>query len=86
MDAAAANYRDGRATGFETIATYVTAELAYLVEIERFEAKVGGRNEMATGTPRVTSVLRPEQGAWKVVHRHADPIIIARPPDSVLQS
>ena len=86
MDRAAANYRDGRASGFETIATCVTSELAYLVEIEWFEAKVGGRDDIASGALRVTSILRPEDGAWKVVHRHADPITTARPADSVIQT
>jgi hypothetical protein len=47
MERAASNYRDGGATGFETLAPYVTPDLAYLVEIERFEAKVGGEEEMS---------------------------------------
>ena len=86
MDRAASNYRDGRATGFETIAMSSTPELAYLVEIERFEAKVGGDENVASGALRVTSVLRREAGDWKVVHRHADPITTARPPGSVIQT
>lgn len=85
MERAAVNYRDGRATGFETITTYVTPELAYVVEVERFEAKVGGGDEVARGALRVTSVVRPEEGKWRVVHRHADPITTARPPSSVVQ-
>jgi ketosteroid isomerase-like protein len=82
MERAASNYRDGGATGFETLATYVTPDLAYLVEVERFEAKVGGKEEIASGALRVTSVLRPEDGAWKIVHRHADPITTPRPAES----
>ncbi|MDP9379697.1 MAG: DUF4440 domain-containing protein, partial [Chloroflexota bacterium] len=39
---AASPFRDGDATSFEIIAKYVTPELAYVVEIERGEAKVGG--------------------------------------------
>lgn len=39
---AASNYREGRAIGFENVAKYVTPDLAYILEIERFEAKVGG--------------------------------------------
>ena len=35
---------------------------------------------------RVTMTLRPEDGTWKVVHRHADPITSARPAESVIQS
>jgi ketosteroid isomerase-like protein len=86
MDRAASNYRDGRATGFETIASCITPELAYVVEIERFEARIGGNEDLAKGALRVTSVLCPEDGKWKVVHRHADPITASRPPDSVIQT
>lgn len=85
MEKAAANYRQGGAIGFETTARSETSELAYLVEVERFRAKVGGGEELATGALRVTSVLRPEDGAWKIVHRHADPIASPRPAESVIQ-
>lgn len=84
MERAASNYRDGRATCFETLCKHVTPELGYLVEIERFEAKIGGSQETASGALRVTSIVRPEGGAWKIVHRHADPIITARPAESVI--
>jgi ketosteroid isomerase-like protein len=86
MERAASNYAEGHAIGFETLATYVTSDLAYLVEIERFEAKVGGKEQIASGALRVTSVLRPETGGWRIVHRHADPITTARPAESVIQS
>jgi len=85
MERAARNYRDGGASGFETLARYVTPDLAYLVEIERFAAKVGGEEKMASGALRVTSVIRPEDGVWKIVHRHADPITAPRAPESVIQ-
>jgi ketosteroid isomerase-like protein len=85
MERAAEHYKDGGASGFETLAKYATPGLAYLVEVERFEAKVGGEEKMASGALRVTSVLRPEGGAWKIVHRHADPITAARPAESVTQ-
>jgi len=85
MERAASNYRDGGATGFETLARYVTPDLAYLVEVERFEAKVSGEEDMASVVLRVTSVLRPEGGAWKILHRHADPIATPRAAASVIQ-
>ncbi|MGZ4279308.1 MAG: YybH family protein [Solirubrobacteraceae bacterium] len=84
MGRAALNYRDGRATGFETLATYVTPGLAYLVELERFEAKVGGSEDIASGALRVTTILRPEDGQWRIVHRHADPITTPRAAESVI--
>ena len=82
---AAGNYREGRALNFENIATCVTDELAYTLEIERFETKVGGTQGLAEVALRVTSIFRREDGAWKLVHRHADPIVAARPPASVIQ-
>jgi ketosteroid isomerase-like protein len=84
MERAASNYRDGCATGFETLTTYATPDLAYLVEVERFEAKVGGGEETVPGALRVTSVLRPEGQAWKIVHRHADAITTPRAAESVI--
>lgn len=86
MDRAAAYYRDGRATGFERIAEYLTAELACIVEVERYESKVGGGDEIVPISLRVTTVFRPEDGAWKIVHRHADPITAGRPAESVVSA
>jgi ketosteroid isomerase-like protein len=65
---------DGEALGFERLAQQVTAELAYIVEIERYRATFGATIGAVSIDLRVTSVLRPENGTWKVVHRHADAI------------
>jgi len=73
-DRAASTRRDGRFLGFETLAKYATADLAYVVEVERLEAKVHGGEKMSPYALRVTMVFRPEDGAWKVVHRHADQV------------
>jgi ketosteroid isomerase-like protein len=86
MDRAASNYRDGEAVGFESIAKFVTADLACLVEIERYSIKIGGSVDRTPVALRVTSVFRPEDGVWKIVHRHADPITSVRSAESVIQS
>jgi ketosteroid isomerase-like protein len=83
---AASHYRDGRAIEFESFARCVTSELAYILEIERFEAKVGASEEVTTVALRVTSVFRLEGGSWKLVHRHADPITTFRSAQSVVQT
>jgi|SRR5829696_6000965 len=85
MERAASHYREGEAAGFENVAKYVTPDLAYLVEIERLKAKVSGSEDIAPVVLRVTSILRPEDDTWKVVHRHADPITTAQPAESVIQ-
>jgi ketosteroid isomerase-like protein len=85
LDGAAANYRDGEIVSYETITKLVTPELAYLVEVERYRAKVGSSDEFSPAGLRVTTVFRPEGGTWKIVHRHADPAIEAQPADAVIQ-
>ena len=85
MERAASLYRDGEIIDFENVATYVTPELAYIVEVERFEIKVGGREEVSAVALRTTSILRPEDGTWKVVHRHADPVTTPQPAESVIR-
>ena len=85
IERAASNFRDGEDLRFETVSKYVTAELAYTVGIERVKAKVGGREDTAQTALRVTMIYRPEEGTWKVVHRHADPITTPQPAESVIQ-
>ncbi len=85
LERAASHYRDGEATGFENVAKYITPELAYTVEIERCQAKVEGRDDVTPIAVRVTTIFRREEGEWKVVHRHADPITKAQPAESVIQ-
>jgi ketosteroid isomerase-like protein len=84
MERAASHYRDGEIIGFENVAKHVTADLAYMVEVERIKAKIGGREDATLLALRTTSILRPEEGTWKVVHRHADPITTVQAPESVI--
>jgi ketosteroid isomerase-like protein len=81
---AASNYRDGEVTSVELVAKYVSDDLACVVEVERGRAKVGGAQGLAPLALRVTSLFRLERGAWKLVHRHADPITTPRPAVSVI--
>jgi ketosteroid isomerase-like protein len=76
---------DGELVGSEIVAKYVTPKLAYIVQIERIEAKVGAREDITPFALRTTMIFRPEDGEWKVVHRHADPITTPQPAESVIQ-
>ena len=84
MERAAKNWSEGELVGFENISTVVTPELAYIVEIERFTAKMGGSPNKTSVALRTTSVLRPEDGTWKIIHRHADAITTPRDVGSVV--
>jgi ketosteroid isomerase-like protein len=56
------------------------------VQIERAEAKIGAREEITPLAVRSTMNFRPEEdGEWKIVHRHADPITTPQPAESVIQ-
>src|SRR5918995_1030731 len=82
---AASQVRDGELVSVELVAKHVTAELAYVVEIERPKAKIGGSEDITPFALRVTMIFRPEEGTWKIVHRHADPITTPQPAESVIQ-
>jgi ketosteroid isomerase-like protein len=86
MERAADYYLDGEAVEFEEIARYVTDDLACTVEVEHFMARLVGTEERAPVTLRCTSLYRREDGEWKIVHRHADPITGPRSASSVIQS
>ena len=85
MERGASTRRDGKFVGFETLAKYVTPQLAYVVEVEQLEAKVYGREDITPYALRVTMIFRPEDGEWKVVHRHADQIATAQQAELVIQ-
>jgi len=84
LERAAEHYRDGYATGFELVSHVETAELACVVEIERFESRIGGVPNVGPIALRVTTVFRREDDGWRIVHRHADPKLSAQPAEVVL--
>ena len=81
VERAATQFRDGgpQPVGHEQLSCFVGAELVCLVENERWQAKVAGGDEVTPFELRATTVFRLEDGTWKVVHRHADPITTANP-------
>jgi ketosteroid isomerase-like protein len=69
----------------EYLASGVSDELAYTVAIERSEALIVGQDQPAPLALRVTHLFRMEDGEWKLIHRHADPLMEKTAPDAVLQ-
>ena len=69
----------------EYLSSGVSGDLAYTVAIERSEVRLVGQDKPSTMPLRVTHVFRKEDGAWKLVHRHADPLIDKTAPAAVLQ-
>ena len=60
----------------EILAAEARGDLAYIVALEHTTASING----AEPTPyilRATTIFRREDGEWKVVHRHGDPLAVA---------
>ncbi len=72
----ASTFSDCKSFEYEVIAAGVSGDLAYIVGMEHTTASVGGAAPIAYSL-RVTTILRRENGEWKVIHRHGDPV-----PDS----
>ena len=81
-DWASSQYKGGGATmKVEYINIGVSGDLGFTVAIERQEgARVGDPQNPARRALRVTQVFRKEDGAWKLLHRHADPLIEKKAP------
>jgi SnoaL-like domain len=57
---------------YEIISCAAGHQLAFVVQFERGEARITGRPDPLPLDFRVTMVFRWEDGAWKLLHRHAD--------------
>lgn len=69
----------------EYVASGVSGDLAYTVAIERARVRLTGEASPADMALRVTHIFRKEEGAWKLLHRHADPLVEKTAPATVLK-
>jgi ketosteroid isomerase-like protein len=79
----AAGYGEGGAGGTtsrENIATWIGTDIACVVDIEQHRTALEGGAEPVTFRYRTTHVLRREDDGWRVVLRHADPLVDFRGP------
>jgi ketosteroid isomerase-like protein len=74
LDFASSRFRDGHLKGVDRVARYEASDLAVIHETEHWQSKIAGREELSDFDLRVTTTFRVEDGTWKIVHRHADPI------------
>lgn len=58
----------------ELVAKYSSGDLAVLVTVERVRAEIADLPEQ-NWSLRVTQVFRREDSGWRLVHRHADPLV-----------
>jgi ketosteroid isomerase-like protein len=67
-------YFHGGEAELQVFQSYASGELAVLVAIERQRGHVGALPEQDWSL-RVTLVFRREGSEWRLVHRHADPLV-----------
>lgn len=76
----ASRFSEGSDFHFDIEVAHVSRDLGYTVGYERFLASVDG-DPVVPMTVRVTHAYRRENGAWRIVHRHADsPPVDQSPP------
>jgi ketosteroid isomerase-like protein len=68
-------YFRGGTADLELVETYASGDMAVLVLIERQWGEVGGLPEQDWSL-RVTQVYRRDGSAWRLVHRHTDPLAL----------
>ena len=79
LDFASSRFKDGKLMSYETLATYETPDLLTIFEVEKWTAKVGGRDQLSSFDLCVTSIFQHEDDSWKLILRHADPITSFHP-------
>jgi ketosteroid isomerase-like protein len=79
LNFASSRFHEGDVEEFQIIALYASDDLVTMLATERWQARVGDRNEVENFALRVTSTLRREDGTWRLVLRHADPITTPDP-------
>ena len=62
----------------------VSADMAWLIMVERGRVKFTGREETARWDLRVTELFRRGASCWERFHRHADPLVEVHAFDEVV--
>ena len=71
IDRLKGTFRGSGSFDYEVVAAECSGDLGYVVALEHNAGVVADQGP-SDYTLRVTTVLRREDGAWKVVHRHSD--------------
>lgn len=67
-------FESGGDSHFEILHKAVSGDMAYWVGFQRATAHMRGSEEGVPFNLRITELFRREDGEWKLIHRHADPV------------
>jgi ketosteroid isomerase-like protein len=65
-------FRKGSRGRFEVVQSGSAGDLGYWTALHRAEMAIAGKDRPVPMVLRTTEIFRCENGAWKLVHRHAD--------------
>lgn len=71
LDWASKKMPAGSTYTFENVSSHIGSDLAYLLQAEHYHAANGKGIDL-----RVTIIFRKEADSWKIVHRHADNLVV----------
>ena len=70
----------GSRSTLEILQSGASGDVAFWTGFQHAEVRMQGKPEPVAMKLRVTELFRRIDGAWKLVHRHADPLAEKQPP------
>ena len=83
--AAARFLKGGSEVRQEIVSSGGNDDFYYTVAFERSSVRLAGQAEPMPMALRVTHIYRRENGEWKLLHRHADPLVAIQTAESVIE-
>jgi ketosteroid isomerase-like protein len=77
-EAGSRQFQRGGSTELEVLHYAANGDLGYWTGWQHASVRTAGATEPTPMKLRVTEIFRRENGAWKLIHRHADPLAEAK--------